>query len=159
MTSTPSIIQLKTNFFSDLEKVKTERELQELRDAYLGRKRGALVALLKSISSAPIDTRPSLGKQANELKLEIDTALSDRRKNISKQTDSFNQIDVTLAGRPVELGRRHPLLFSENNSNQFSLALASRYYTVLKLRTTIIILKPSTCPPNILPEICRIRYT
>jgi len=109
VTSTPSIIQLKTNFFSDLEKVKTERELQELRDAYLGRKRGALVALLKSISSAPIDTRPSLGKQANELKLEIDTALSDRRKNISKQTDSFNQIDVTLAGRPVELGRRHPL--------------------------------------------------
>ena len=109
MTSTPSISQLKTKFFSDLEEVKTERELQELRDAYLGRKRGALVALLKSISSAPIDTRPSLGKQANELKIEIDTALSDRRKNISIQTNSFNQIDVTLAGRPVELGRRHPL--------------------------------------------------
>ncbi len=109
MTSTPNINQLKTKFFSDLEEVRTERDLQELRDAYLGRKRGALVALLKSISSAPIDRRPSLGKQANELKLEIDTVLSERHKNISKRTDCFNQIDVTLAGRPVELGRRHPL--------------------------------------------------
>ena len=109
MTSTPTISQLKTKFFSDLEAVKTEQDLQELRDAYLGRKRGALAALLKSISSAPIEKRPSLGKQANELKGEIDTALLDRKKNIGKQTDPVDRVDITLTSRQVELGRRHPL--------------------------------------------------
>ena len=50
----------------------TPDELQELRNRYLGRKRGAVTALLKSVSQAPPETRRELGRQANALKQEIE---------------------------------------------------------------------------------------
>ena len=79
MNAPPDISQLRTEFFSELDRISTERELQDLRDRYLGRKRGAVAALLKAVSSAPADQRPALGRKANELKTEIDHALKTRR--------------------------------------------------------------------------------
>ena len=58
----------------------TPDELQELRNRYLGRKRGAVTALLKSVSQAPPETRRELGRQANALKQDIERALAERRR-------------------------------------------------------------------------------
>ena len=85
------------------------RGLQDLRDRYLGRKRGVVLSLLKSVATAPADQRRALGQGANALKNEIDAALSARRDAIETRRAPAGAVDVTLPGRPVTLGHRHPL--------------------------------------------------
>ena len=105
----PSIDQLRREFLAALERAKGEQDLQELRDRYLGRKRGAVVALLKSISAAPVEQRPHLGRQANELKQDVEHRLAMKLALINEGLDDNNADDVTLPGRDVLLGHRHPL--------------------------------------------------
>ena len=105
----PSIDQLRREFLAALERAKGEQDLQELRDRYLGRKRGAVVALLKSVSAAPVEQRPHLGRQANELKQDVEHRLAMKLALINEGPDDNNADDVTLPGRDVLLGHRHPL--------------------------------------------------
>ena len=105
----PSIDQLRTEFLTELDQVATERDLQALRDRYLGRKRGAVAALLKSVSKAPAEQRPALGRQANDLKQQIDRDLTSRREALEARREPAGAVDVTLPGRDVVLGHRHPL--------------------------------------------------
>ena len=109
MTSPPDIDRLRTAFRTELEQVATERDLQDLRDRYLGRKRGAVAGLLKSVASAPADQRPALGRSANTLKREIDEALVARGAELSTTRRPSGEVDVTLPGRTIPLGHRHPL--------------------------------------------------
>ena len=109
MTAPPDISQLRSEFLAELEPVATERELQDLHDRYLGRKRGAVPALLKAVSTAPTDQRPALGRKANDLKTEIVSALAARREVLESTRGPVGAVDVTLPGRPVRLGQRHPL--------------------------------------------------
>jgi phenylalanyl-tRNA synthetase alpha chain len=104
-----SIDQLRREFIVELERVKGERDLQELRDRYLGRKRGAVAALLKFVSAAPVEQRPQLGRQANELKQHIEHELTARREALQSHQRAASSADVTLPGRNVLLGHRHPL--------------------------------------------------
>lgn len=109
MTSPSDIDQLKTKFLAELETVSSQSDLQDLRDRYLGRKRGAVAVILKTVAQAPTDQRPSLGSKINKLKKDIEQALLARKKVFSPLQDRTNEIDVTLTGRKVLLGHRHPL--------------------------------------------------
>ena len=174
MSSPPTVEETRTAFLAELGRTRTPDELQELRNRYLGRKRGAVTALLKSVSQAPPETRRELGRQANALKQEIERALAERsvllafrnpqyphgersaggiaqetplvraqvqeildqlvrsgeiqpvhkpdgRVWYQRQTDAGqrelppaadaaeDRVDVTLAGREIRLGHRHPL--------------------------------------------------
>ena len=57
-----SIDRLRAQFLADLEESRTERDLQAVRDRYVGRKSGAVTALLKSVAGAPPAERPGLGR-------------------------------------------------------------------------------------------------
>ena len=148
--SPPSTVDdVRAGFLAELEQAASPDDLQELRNRYLGRKRGAVTALLKSVSQAPPDTRRELGRQANALKQEIERALAERREAASTgapgTTDTTQRprtaddsskgrrdvrvqagtdqgirgggtftvtprsVDVTLPGREIPLGHRHPL--------------------------------------------------
>ena len=109
MTAPPDIDRLRREFQTDLDTVMTERELQTVHDRYLGRKRGAIATLMRSMASAPPEARPVLGQQANALKREIDEALTTRRKTLHASARPAGAVDVTLPGRPTLFGRRHPL--------------------------------------------------
>ena len=109
MTSPSAVDRLRTAFLTELEQVANERDLQGLRDRYLGRKRGVVAALLKLVAAAPADQRPALGRDANTLKREIDQALTSRRSALSPPSRPTDAVDVTLPGRTVALGHRHPL--------------------------------------------------
>ena len=133
MSALPSIDDVRAAFLAELERAATPDELQELRNRYLGRKRGVVTALLKSVSQAPPDTRRELGRQANALKQEIERALAERRDSatptpsptahnvsadpaehawkttVAKVTKVPAPVDVTLPGREMPLGHRHPL--------------------------------------------------
>ena len=109
MTAPADIDRLRTAFLTELEQVASEHDLQALRDRYLGRKRGAVAALLKSVATAPADQRPALGRDANTLKHEIDGALASRRAELSTTRPPAGAVDVTLSGRAPAMGHRHPL--------------------------------------------------
>ena len=78
MSPPPTVDDVRTAFLAEVGRAATPDELQELRNRYLGRKRGAVTALLKSVSQAPPETRRDLGRQANALKQEIERALAER---------------------------------------------------------------------------------
>ncbi len=105
----PTVEGLRGEFLSELEQVTAVEGLQTLRHRYLGRKRGAVPALLKSVASAPVDVRPELGRRANDLKSFIETQLAARRATLDADTGPVAAVDVTLPGRDIRLGHRHPL--------------------------------------------------
>ena len=78
MPPPPTVDDVRAAFRAELDRATAPDQLQELRHRYLGRKRGAVTALLKSVSQAAPETRRDLGRQANALKQEIEQALAER---------------------------------------------------------------------------------
>ena len=109
MIEAASIERLRTQFLDELERARSERDVQTVRDHYLGRKQGALAALLKEIGRAPADQRPVLGRLANELKTDFEAHLAARHAAVHVSRPPAHAVDVTLEGRLPALGHRHPL--------------------------------------------------
>ena len=108
MNAPSDIAGIRAAFQTDLAAVASEPDLQAVRDRYLGRKRGAVAALMRQVADASPEARPALGKGANLLKREIEKALADRRRSLAAARPAGG-VDVTLPGRAAPLGRRHPL--------------------------------------------------
>ena len=146
MSPPPTVDAVRAAFLAELDQAAAPDRLQELRHRYLGRKRGAVTALLKSVAAAPPEARRDLGRRANALKQEIERALAARRGSAAKSAAqavtaspgqattaevrgpdpaaaagrrripgggssaaSAGGVDVTLPGREIPLGHRHPL--------------------------------------------------
>src|SRR5258706_6407831 len=103
------IARLRTEFQVELARLSPDSELQALRDKYLGRKSGAVTALMKSVATAAPDLKQVLGKLANELKQEIEQQLSERRAALNATKAPVGAVDITLPGRKPLIGHRHPL--------------------------------------------------
>jgi phenylalanyl-tRNA synthetase alpha chain len=103
------IAKLRTEFQQDIARVASEGDLQTLRDKYVGRKSGALTALMKSMGSAAPEIRPALGKLINDLKQEIESHLADKKAVIDASKAPVGAVDITLPGRAAPIGHRHPL--------------------------------------------------
>ncbi len=97
---------------ASLSGAKTEMDVAEIRVRILGRK-GSLTQLLKRLGSLPEAERKQIGRRANEIKekLEgrIEQALEDIRERERRESLAKERIDVTLPGRRMDFGRRHPL--------------------------------------------------
>ncbi len=103
------ISSLKDQFDAELAAVADEPGIRTLRDRYLARKGGVVSTLMKEVGSASPDTRPALGKQANELKLHIEHVIAEKLSAIGQRRPAVEAVDVTLPGRLPLLGHRHPL--------------------------------------------------
>ena len=97
---------------ASLALAKTEPEISELRVRVLGRK-GSLTQLLKRLGTLPEVERREIGQRANEIKEDLEGRVEEGLRRIQEQerTESLGRerIDVTLPGRRMVLGRRHPL--------------------------------------------------
>jgi phenylalanyl-tRNA synthetase alpha chain len=95
-----------------LGKAGTEEEISEIRVRSLGR-RGSLTQLLKRLGTLSEEVRREIGRKANEIKDEleakIEEALREVREREKRKILERERLDVTLPGRPVPLGRRHPI--------------------------------------------------
>ncbi len=83
-----------------------------LRHALLGRS-GELTALLKQLATVAPDERPALGQLANEVRTEVERAISDRLDALrSADLDerlAAEAIDMSAPGRPRRIGHLHPV--------------------------------------------------
>ena len=110
-TPPPTADDLRAAFLTELDRATTPGEVQELRHRYLGRKRGAVTALLKSVSQAPPETRRELGRGANALKREIEQALAAWRESAEQDTPTpkaQTAPPTQEVGRPVRVGAKPP---------------------------------------------------
>ncbi len=95
-----------------LSDAKTEKEISEIRVRVLGR-RGSLTQLLKQMGNLPEAERREIGKRANQIKedleKQIEETLSQIRERERREALEKEKIDVTLPGRRIPFGKRHPL--------------------------------------------------
>jgi len=99
-------------FNQALGQVEGLKALEELRNQYLGRKRGIVKDLLNDLRSAPKELRPELGQVVNRLKQAVESGLAERLEELkSGESDGSSErgIDITLPGIAPELGSLHPL--------------------------------------------------
>ncbi len=85
--------------------------LEALRVRYLGRK-GVIRELMQQLGSLEAAERPQAGRLINALKEEI-VALHESARAALDRKDSVarvqQEVDVTLPGRPMRMGKPHPL--------------------------------------------------
>lgn len=103
---------LALKFEEEIGQVKSEDDLVRLKAAYLG-KQGHLTSVLKTLGTLPPEERPVVGAQVNQLKVRIEQTVRDLSTSLieKKKTDKLQaeSLDVTLPGRSVEKGGRHPV--------------------------------------------------
>ena len=97
---------------ASLEGASTEKELSELKVKILGRK-GDLTQLLKRLGGLSESDRRQMGRLANEIKEDlekrIEEALTHLQERERQETLARERVDVTLPGRRVSYGRKHPI--------------------------------------------------
>jgi len=90
-----------------------EAALETVRVRHLGRKDGELTTRMKAVSALPAAERPAAGAALNAAKSELEAALAERegvlRAASLDRSLTGGALDLTLPGRPVRLGRLHPI--------------------------------------------------
>ncbi len=98
-----------------LEEVKTASDLKELnqvRVSYLGKK-GPITEVLRGMGKLSAEERPKMGALANMIRETITKAIENKNAELENEAVAkkleAETIDVTLPGRAVATGNRHPL--------------------------------------------------
>lgn len=87
-------------------------DLQQVKVSYLGKK-GPITEVLRGMGKLPQEERPVIGELANKVRQAIAEAIDEKKAELEaaeldKKLET-EQIDVTLPGRPVQVGGSHLL--------------------------------------------------
>lgn len=86
--------------------------IEELRVKFLGKK-GELTAVMKGMGALSPEERPIIGQLANEVRDFISGALDEKKQDLlaaaTKEKLSLEKIDVTIPGKRIGKGKKHPL--------------------------------------------------
>ena len=96
-------------FRAELADVRTDAELQALRTRWVGRKGSWVAAFMEALATATPEQKKSFGRGANELKNEVEAAVTEREAALAATRRPANAVDITLPGRRPAFGHRHPL--------------------------------------------------
>ena len=109
-------------FKEELEKIKKEAQqrlessesldmVNEIRVSVLGKK-GSLKEILKGMKNVPPEERPKVGQMVNEVREQIEAAISEAQKTIERKVQeqrlASETIDVTLPSKRLPKGHSHP---------------------------------------------------
>ena len=91
---------------------KAAAELDSLRVKYLGKK-GELTAVLKQMGSLSAEERPVMGQMANEVRAAVEKAIESQAAILQKAALEAKlkaeTLDITIPGKEVALGHKHPM--------------------------------------------------
>jgi len=97
---------------AELAAAADDAALESWRVAYLGR-RSRLNLILRGLASLPLNERRPVGAAANRLRQELQDALDQRQAGLHEDAVTAaiqtGRLDVTLPGRPIAVGRLHPV--------------------------------------------------
>ncbi|MDK1030756.1 MAG: phenylalanine--tRNA ligase subunit alpha [Planctomycetia bacterium] len=109
MAAIDKIAELKRWAKQRLAKAKSKKDLEDLRIELLGRARGRINKLIKSLRDLLPEERPAFGQAVNRLRATITEELTKRLKALDERTVAAVQVDVTQPGRRPSVGRAHPI--------------------------------------------------
>lgn len=103
---------LKIDVLARIEKAGSTEDLEKIRIDVFGKK-GELTGILRGMGKLSNEEKPVIGKLANEVKEDLEEALTSKTENIKK--DLLNKkiasesLDVTANLEEASIGHRHPL--------------------------------------------------
>ncbi|MTH52904.1 phenylalanine--tRNA ligase subunit alpha [Bacillus mangrovi] len=104
--------QLQQEALLKIEEADGLKSLNDIRVAYLGKK-GPITEALRGMGKLSAEERPKMGALANEVREAIASKISEKQEQLEKEETekklAGETIDVTLPGRPVKKGNRHPI--------------------------------------------------
>ena len=102
---------IKESALSQIRATDSLEKLNDIRVAFLGKK-GELTEVLKSMKEVAPEDRPKVGQMVNEARAGIEEKMEEKRTAIQKKLREEKMkkevIDVTLPGKKVAVGHRHP---------------------------------------------------
>jgi phenylalanyl-tRNA synthetase alpha chain len=114
MNSLSAKIEEYRRLFQDLaSKIKEAREVEELRQAFLGRKKGHLTPLFEELKNLPAEEKKNSGRALNEFKKEVEEKLAELEQKFSQKKTAKIIDDLTLPGKEIYWGAPHPLTLFE----------------------------------------------
>ena len=109
MSILDQIKEVRLEFKSDLQSLSSKNdELDPLRIKYLGRN-GLVSNLFNQMSSVTADERPRVGKELNQLKIDVSKQIDTLELSFNNDSNEQSSIDFTLPGDPKPIGSIHPL--------------------------------------------------
>jgi len=109
MSLVDEIEPLKRAALAELKAAADLAGLEQAKGTWLG-PHGKFTALMKQLGTLPREERPAAGKTINQTKVELEAALSERRRDLElKAAQPSERTDFTLPGRRRPLGKLHPL--------------------------------------------------
>lgn len=116
--------KIKKSFLAEIDKAEGRDDLEKLRVKYLGREKGLLTAILRSLGGLPLAKRRKIGPEAQGLKKEMEKILSNRTEVLrAKSQESRVRVDLTAPGKKVSRGRLHPLTLVDEETRKIFLSM------------------------------------
>lgn len=104
--------KVKEEFDFDLASSNSQKDIENVRVKYLGKK-GALTGILKQMGTLSADERPVIGKISNEIRDYISKSIEEKTAKLrfaeTQNRLQSEKIDVTLPGKKIRLGHKHPM--------------------------------------------------
>ncbi|MCQ2455206.1 MAG: phenylalanine--tRNA ligase subunit alpha [Clostridia bacterium] len=103
---------IKQTAFEAVKNAVSEKEIEDLRVKYLGKK-GELTALLKQMGGLSPEERPKMGQLVNEAKSNVENLISKKAEELKKKATELKlkaeTIDITMPAKEQKIGKLHPL--------------------------------------------------
>lgn len=104
--------ELQQEALQQIEEAGDTKELEQVRVKYLGKK-GPITEVLRGMGQLSKEERPVVGQKGNEVREAIQERLEKKTKMLAdealKEKLKKETLDVTLPGRKVQRGAKHPL--------------------------------------------------
>ncbi len=119
--------EIKKSFNEIIDEISDLDALERVRIRFLGRK-GEVTELFKLLKQVPAEQKREAGRLLNELKNLVSNAIARKKEELESaiQTAAY---DVTLPGRPLSLGHKHPLTQVFEELNEIAIGLGFEVLT------------------------------
>jgi phenylalanyl-tRNA synthetase alpha chain len=119
---------LRKSFDEASAKAADAKALEELRTAFLGRKKGAITLLFEDLKSVPAEDRREAGRSVNDLKGAVQAGLAELEGRLAATAGAAGRgaavrEDLTLPGRKRYVGAPHPLTLFEEEIERIFLGM------------------------------------
>lgn len=102
------ILEITAEIEKTISTISTTEQLEKFRIEFLSRS-GKISSLYDELKKVPNEQKPLYGQKINALKKLTEEKFEFLKQNISSNTSENNLIDVTLPGRILPNGTRHPI--------------------------------------------------
>ncbi len=139
------ILEIKKQFFKEINEIKDIKSFNQLKIKYLGRK-SELTRILRSLKDLSIKERREIAPQAQQLKKEIEEIIDKKDKQYS--FSFFSKIDITKPGEKIKLGHLHPLTKIEEEIRQIFFSMNFSVIEGPEVETEYYNFDALNIPPN-----------